>query len=253
MRSTATTQKVICLNVFVWMGLIFLKTHLKDRAHRVFLDQRRGNEKIADDYDWERLHHIHCVVRCFYNNCIIEPEVLGSFLSAPVKSLDPSEEFDFGYLYMAQTMLLRLDDVALFTAFNDSSGAMNYFIQKVRKITGPLSELQISEVMVELAFLNLHLKNRPKFQSDIDLMKRTYRIVATRRQLDLVDQRREIRGALLYKAVQHALPHLEFVKHSKDEAIAAIKEGNFSFVFNDKGQFISESLVPLPKKGGQVP
>jgi hypothetical protein len=28
------------LNMFIWMGLIFLKTHLKDRTFRVHLDQR---------------------------------------------------------------------------------------------------------------------------------------------------------------------------------------------------------------------
>jgi hypothetical protein len=54
------------LNVFVWMGLIFLKTHLKDRKYRVHLDQRMGDDKIADQYDWEDLHHLHSIVRCFY-------------------------------------------------------------------------------------------------------------------------------------------------------------------------------------------
>jgi hypothetical protein len=46
------------------------------------------------------------------------------------------EGFDFGELYMPQTMLLRLGDVALFTVFDDSCGAMSYFWQKLEKITG---------------------------------------------------------------------------------------------------------------------
>ena len=43
------------LKVFVWMALIFLKSHLKDRALRMNLDQREGVETIAAalDYDWE--------------------------------------------------------------------------------------------------------------------------------------------------------------------------------------------------------
>jgi hypothetical protein len=32
-----------CLLIFTWMGLIFLKTHLKDRKFRVHLDQRMGD------------------------------------------------------------------------------------------------------------------------------------------------------------------------------------------------------------------
>src|ERR1700756_5143530 len=46
------------LNMFIWMGIIFLKTHLKDRKFRVHLDQRIGKEKIADQYEWDYLHHI---------------------------------------------------------------------------------------------------------------------------------------------------------------------------------------------------
>ena len=46
------------LEVFVWLGLIFLKTHLKDRDYRVHLDHRKGDSKIGDAYDWETMHHM---------------------------------------------------------------------------------------------------------------------------------------------------------------------------------------------------
>jgi hypothetical protein len=36
------------LELFVWMGLIFLKTHLKDRDMRVTPDLRQPDEKISD-------------------------------------------------------------------------------------------------------------------------------------------------------------------------------------------------------------
>jgi hypothetical protein len=113
---------------------------------------------------------------------------------------------------------------------------MTYFMQKLRKVTGPLSSLQLREVMVELAYLNIHLKNRPTFRSDIDPITHTYRIMATRPELDLFEQRREVRGALLYNAVQHLLPHLQFAHCSRDEAEEA---GNFSFLFDDRGEFIA--------------
>jgi hypothetical protein len=109
------------LNMFVWLGLIFLKTHLKDRLHNIHLDQRRGTEKIADDYEWERLHHLHCLVRCFYTDCRVRPEALGSFLTLPVKRTTTGDPFDFADLYLAQTMLLCLDDIGIVTVFDDSS------------------------------------------------------------------------------------------------------------------------------------
>ena len=125
------------LNMFVWMGLIYLKTHLKDRAHRVHLDARKGTEKIADEYEWEHLHHIHCIIRCFYTGCSAEVEALGSFLAFPVKRNATLDRFDFADLYLAQTMLLRLNDVGIVTVFDDLGGAMNYFWQKLEKDYGP--------------------------------------------------------------------------------------------------------------------
>src|ERR1700752_770887 len=43
------------LHIIRWMGLIYLKTHLKDRKYRVHLDKRKGEDKIADQYEWEYL------------------------------------------------------------------------------------------------------------------------------------------------------------------------------------------------------
>lgn len=93
-----------CLLIFTWMGLIFLKTHLKDRKFRVHLDQRMGDEKIADQYEWEYLHHIHCIVRCFYTNREIQQEAIGSMLGLPVRAQASQEQFEFGDLYLAQSM-----------------------------------------------------------------------------------------------------------------------------------------------------
>jgi hypothetical protein len=100
--------------------------------------------------------------------------------------------------------------------------------------------------MVELAYFNILLKNRPTFHSEIDTLNETYRIVAKRPELDLEDERRDIRGALLYQSVKHLLPHLIFARCSKEEAGTAIKAGNFSFLFKETGEFIRDSLVPIP-------
>jgi len=233
------------LKMFVWMGLIFLKTHLKDRTLRVHMDVRKGDEKIADEYEWEYLHHIHSVVRCFYTGCVVEMEAIGSFLSIPVKAQASRDRFDLGDLYLAQTMLLRLDDMAMLTVFNDSGGAMNYFWQKLEKITGPVSELQLREIMAELACLNLHLKERPTFHTECDLMNEKCRIIGKRPTLDLVHMDRRIRGKLLHQAVRHMLPQIRTAGRSQDEMLEAIKSGNLTFLFNDHGEFINELWMPL--------
>ena len=228
------------LKMFVWMGLIYLKTHLKDRTLRYHRDARKGDAKIADEYEWEYLHHIHSVVRCFYTGCVVEPEVIGSFLSIPVNPQVASEKFDYGDLYLAQTMLLRLGDLALLAVLNDSGGAMSYFWQKLQRITGPVSELQLREIMIELAYLNLHLKERPTFLTGCDAKRKTCRIVGKRPGLELMEMDRRARGAMLRHAVRHALPSIRVAGKTDEEVEAAISAGTFTFLFDDNGQFIGE-------------
>jgi hypothetical protein len=233
------------LVMFVWMGLMFLKTHLKDRALRFHLDARRNDQKIADGYEWEHLFHVHSICRCFYTECSVEPEAIGSFLVIPVKSKAPADPFDFADLYLAQTMILRLDDIGLAVVFNDSCGAMSYFRRKVHKITGPVSELQLREIMVELAFLNLHLRERPQFHSEFDLVNETCRIIAARPELGLVALDRRVRGALLYNAFRDVLPDVPLIGRTEQEKWEELKAGNLTFLFDDDGKFIDETWKPL--------
>jgi hypothetical protein len=166
-------------------------------------------------------------------------------LGIPVRAEASLDRFDFGDLYVAQTMLLRLDDMAMLTVFNDSGGAMNYFWQKLDKITGPVSDLQLREIMVELAWLNLHLKQRPTFHSECDLLSEKCRIIGKRPELGLVDMDRRVRGELLQFAMRHALPHIGMPGRTKEEMLEAIEAGNFSFLFGDDGKFIKESYIPV--------
>jgi hypothetical protein len=94
--------------VFVWMVLIFFKTHLRDRTHRLQLDARRGAAKISGEYDWKALHHLHSLVRGFHINSVIDERAMGSFLILPVMVSDLVDRFDFGDLLIPQTMFVRI-------------------------------------------------------------------------------------------------------------------------------------------------
>lgn len=237
-------QKGSLLKIYIWMGLIFLKTHLKDRDFRFHLDARKGHEKIADLHTWEELHHLHCIVRCFYNGCSVEQEAIGSFLGMSVRQDATWEKFDFADFSHAQTMLLRVNDAAMLATFNDSGGAINFFWQRLEHITGAVSELQLREIMAELAFLNLHLKQRATFHSEIDLMNETYRILAKRPpEVELDDLDYGVRGDLLYRAVRHAIPNIRVAGHTQQEILDSIKAGQFTFLFDDNGKFIERSLA----------
>jgi hypothetical protein len=63
---------------FTWLALIFIKTHLKDKRLRTFLDRRRGGEMIAESYSWEDLYHVHCIARSFYTGARLDSTAIGS-------------------------------------------------------------------------------------------------------------------------------------------------------------------------------
>lgn len=238
-------EKYGALNLFVWLGLIFLKTHLKDKSIQFRSDLREPADPIAGMYAWEDLHHIHTVVRCFYTGCEISREVAGSFWLLPVRMEASEEKFDFGDLYAAQTLLLRLDDIAFLTVFNDSCGAMNGLMPKVERINGAVSEFQLRELMADLAYLNLHLKDRPVYRSVFNAHQELHRIIAVipeKFELDELDK--NVRGALMYHALKHAIPSIQIPGLEHDQFVAAVKEGNWTFLFDDQGEFISQSIVP---------
>jgi hypothetical protein len=188
------------LHIITWMGLIYLKTHLKDRKYSVHLDQRKGEEKIADQYEWEYLQHLHAMVRSFYTGGRVDKEAVGSFLGVSVTEQASAEKFDFGDLYLAQTMFLRLDEMGMVAVFNDSGAAMSRFWERLQRITGPVSELQLREIMVDFSYLNLHFKERPIFEFESNISDQTCRISVKRGSLDLVDLDIAVRGRLMHHA-----------------------------------------------------
>lgn len=233
--------------LFIWMGLIFLKTHLKDKNLRWHRDLRAQGHKIADLYNWEEFYNLHTIVRAGYVGSDVAGTVLGSFCMLPTKSVFAAGEFDFGDLTAGQTLMLRMGEFAFITVFNDSCGAMNAVRERLARIEGPLSEPQLREVMVELAFMNLALKNRPVFSSHLDFGNEQHRIEAeVPRFVELNDIDLDLRGALLYGATKHLLDAMTAPREIKERLIESVRSGNASFLFNDYGNFIHGGLVEYP-------
>lgn len=230
--------------LFVWLASVFLKTHLKDKQIRFRKDLRESSDPISGMYSWEDLHHIHTVVRSIYMKSEIAPEVLGSFLVLPVRCEGEPESFDFGDMYAAQTLLLRLGSLAFLVVFNDSCGAINCLMPKLERINGAVSGVQLRELMVELAFLNLSLKHRPAYRSAIDSESRSHRIIATvpeTCELGVLDKR--LRGNLMRYALRHILPSIRVRGLPQDEFLAAVDGGEWTFLFDANGAFIAQTIL----------
>lgn len=149
-------------HIFQWLALIYLKTHLKDRRLRFHLDRRKGDQTIADLYDWRELHHIHCVARAFFTGANIEPEALGSMVVCPARNIEPDVNFDYADSYAGCTILLRLGEIAFIAVLNDSCAVWNLMRDEIGRVAGPLSSIQLRELMARMAYANIHLRRRPR-------------------------------------------------------------------------------------------
>jgi hypothetical protein len=156
------------------------------------------------------------------------------------------QRFDFADNYLAQTLLVRLDDTALLTVFDDCGGALSWLSNKIERFTGPVSDLQLREVFAEMAWLNLHLKERPALGFDIDLLNEICRFTCelpAKLELDKLDY--ELRGRLYEHALGHLFPYVRGQELTEEETLAAVKAGKFTLLFDSEGKFITEvDFVP---------
>lgn len=227
---------------FLWIALIFLKTHLRDREFRFHLDQRKGDAPIADFYDWADLHHIHCLVRSVYTGAVIEPTAFGSCLILEAKTEPLYEHFDYADLYQPQSVLLRVGDVCIIAVLNDSGAAFSKFLPDLEKLTGALGPLQLREVFAHLAFINTKLKVRPQFRSRLG-RDGTYRIVGEHPpQVELKHSTRRDFGKILYACTHETVRRLR--QSNRNEMLEGIRAGRWTFLFDEKGKFIDKSVLP---------
>lgn len=234
---------------FTWLALLFIKTHLRDREFRWHLDARQGAFPISEAYDWEALHHVHCIARSFFTRPELDATALGTFFALPASIAPQFEQFDYGDLYFHKTICFRFRDVAMVCVLNDSCAC--YSIEKDKllpRISGPLSPLQIREVMARLGYLNLLIKERPLFQSEFDGPK--YRISGTHpAAIELDEWNPEAYGRVLHHA---CAGHLDRCTNPDIEEIRKyVREGRYTFLFDQNGSFIKEQMVFVPN-GGKV-
>lgn len=227
------------------MALLFLKTHIRDRAFRWHLDTRKGDFPISEGYDWEELHHIHCIARAFYAQPELDAKALGSFFAIPASLDGPFEEFDYGDLYLHRAVCFRFRDAAMVCVLNDSCACIS--LEKDRlfpRLQGALSPLQIREVMARLGYLNLLIKKRPRFYSEFH--GRSYRISATYPDsIEVEKWDSEAYGSVFYNA---CAAHLASCKNADIEDIKEhVRNGRYTFLFDRNGDFIKEQMIFMPE------
>jgi hypothetical protein len=224
--------------LFKWLALIFFKMHLKDKNIRLERDLRKEDLRVGEIYSWEELHHIHCISRSFYSGAVIEPTAAGSILVLPAKVRRHIETFDFLDLHFPQTILLRIDDIAVLAVMNDRCAGLTVWEDRIRKISAPLSPLQLREFAALFAYTNVKLSPRPSFFSQFDILNENYRIGGNKpAAISLPPFSNEEYGRVLYHLCKDFL-----VPHASQEVVDQVKSGKWTFLTTSVGEFAHENM-----------
>ena len=234
--------------VFIWMALIFLKTHLKDKT---FKEDFKTNSKISDYYDWETLHHIHCLVRAICFNIPIDLRALGSMIVLPAKKSKFYDVFDYADIYYCKTMFIKFDNIAILVVLNDSCACMNMLKDLIERIKGPLNPLQFRELLVRFAHCNISLLNRPVYYTDVDIKTGKLKIsVKHSDTIEIKEYNQKEYGEMLYYFIR---PMLEYFKSENIDWVEThLKEGDLSYLFDEKGDFNTKSIIFKASNGIEI-
>ena len=159
------------LNLYLWMALLFIKTHVKDQSLRMYLDRRVEYSSIAKGvgYEWESFHHVYCLSRVPYTQATLEQNCVGSFFIVPVESIDAEKEFDYMDVSYANTSGVIIGGIGIITVFGDAGAVYNQIQPTViNKLSGSVTNMQFRELVAHFACCSLHLKNNPKHSTISD-------------------------------------------------------------------------------------
>lgn len=237
-KSLQENKNIIRL-IFEWINLIYFKTHLKDKNLLENRDTVNKSNYIGDRHYWEDMHHIHCIARSHYTNAKIHDEVYGSLFFFPIMKLNNKEEFDYIDSSNGKTVMLQLGDFCIITVLNDSCAGLSAISDQVNKITGALSPLQVREIISQLNFVNLNLKERPIFKSKISY-EGDYEIVVERPNVWFLLEEKDrlcTSGQFLRFYAEKLIGEID----NREFILREIEEGKRGYLFNENGDFMDYS------------
>ncbi len=235
------------MKLFQWMALIFLKLHLKDRRLRKHRNLQHSDAPISETYEWPTFHHLHSLARAHHAGAAIGDFVLGSMILMEIEP-DPEEEaFDVTSITDAFTLYLRTGDLALYAVFNDGHACAGAIDPVLQRLTGILNPLQARELAAELAAANMHVENRPSYRtlmSDADGADLQIIGEGDAASPRFVDKDHDVVGFYKHFLLQHAVRNV--AGRTADESSGLLRQNRLSFLFDDKGEFITEGKQSWP-------
>lgn len=232
--------------IFIWMCLLYIKTHLNDQT---FKYDFKSDKKIGDYYNWEELHHIHAMARSIYTNVNIEKSVYGSmFIYAISDAIDEGEKYDYIDLYRTGTILLRLGSFCIICVIDDSKIVSHLIKSRTKRITGKLNFLQMRELYSRVTYENLRIIDKPKYFTTTRDKDNYIGIHASINNKIKISSHNELSfGNLMYKLVKGYIfkPENPELKIKMQEQVQAVKNGQFTYLFDSQGKFLNNSAFKV--------
>ena len=97
-----------------------------------------------------------------------------------------------------------------------------------------------------MAAINIHLAERPRFWSAINVLTGVFDIGAERpNEINLTEWKNEILGQMMDYVCGSAMPEYD----EKPQILENIKTGRYSFILNDKGEFAADHMDLIADAG----
>lgn len=221
--------------MFLWLALVFLKMHLKDGDLRWHRDLRLPEGNISQLYAWHEFFDIHAMLRAPYTGASLDPTAGGSFFVFDM--VGDGEPYDYGDNYVAKTAFMSLEHFGMVASFTDGGAATRVLQDMMSRISGPVSAMQLREIMARVTAISLGLKRRPRFISKF--INGTYTIAAEQPYMvEYEGLPREVFGLLMEHVFHGPLEAMR--THQDTETLRAnIRSGNWTFLFDLEGKFLA--------------
>jgi len=225
--------------LFRWISLIFFKTHLKDKALEMNRDKRFDEGKIGDQHYWEDMHHIHCLIRSSFTGAEIDSTVYGTIIILPVTGFEPDNLFDYVDTPFGRVVMIRMGSFCMIAVVDDGGAAAVILNKQISSIRGAVNIFQIREIISHLNAINLNLNERPVFKSLIrgkgDGEYIIFAEVPPVWKLEDESSTWNDASYLLHHYASALMEHNDY----NSKILEEIKNGRYSFLFNDQGEFLS--------------
>lgn len=226
--------------LFIWLCLLFVKIHLKDKFLRANLDYREEQYSIAEGcgYFWPEVHHIHAVARSVYSGAGLTTGVIGSIIVLPIQDPTTTDQFDWMDITNDQTVIVRIGNVGIVAVLNDAGECTIGVRDFLLRIQGSIGTTQLRELGARMATANADLVNRPSFGTTVSTDLQRTQIWADYSETEFRTFDHSRYGERLVHALSDRLESLSINDQRGEENIRAIlMTGKASFIVDSQGKF----------------